>query len=152
MKKNYALGLLLLAAMLLFLHSCRNDYLQDQAESYSNASKFQLTSRRISLNEAKHKAKLIPELNKAEAKIKAKVISNINGKVISYGNGVSIDTDDVIYIEKGPDIHSYTFHINRENASEDAPVENLLLSPLPDGTYREFLVSYYLFPLPKSRS
>ncbi|MDR2236639.1 MAG: hypothetical protein LBE92_10985 [Chryseobacterium sp.] len=50
----------------------------------------------------------------------------------------------MIYIENGSDYHTYTFNIVRENAPESAPVENLLLSPLPDGTYREFLVTYYL--------
>ncbi|WEK69138.1 MAG: hypothetical protein P0Y62_14960 [Candidatus Chryseobacterium colombiense] len=57
--------------------------------------------------------------------------------MIDYGNGVSIDTDDVIYIENGPHYYTYTFHIKRDNAPEDAPLENLLLSPLPDGSYRE---------------
>ncbi|WP_299176252.1 hypothetical protein, partial [uncultured Chryseobacterium sp.] len=37
-----------------------------------------------------------------------------------------------------------TFHIKRENAPADAPLENLVLSPLSDGTYRELLVIYHL--------
>jgi hypothetical protein len=75
--------------------------------------------------------------------------SNAQGKVINYGNGVSIDTDDVTYIENGPNYHTYTFNIKRENAPGDAPVENLVLSPLTDGTYRELLFSYNLTPQEK---
>lgn len=65
---------------------------------------------------------------------------------MDYGNGVSIDTDDVIYLEKGPDFHSYTFRINHENAPANAPVENLVISSRPDGTWKEVLVTYYLTP------
>lgn len=69
---------------------------------------------------------------------------NSAGKVVQYGNGVSINTDDVIYIENGPDYHTYTFRIDRQNAPADAPIENLVLTPLPDGSYKELLVSYNL--------
>lgn len=55
-----------------------------------------------------------------------------------------IDTDDVIYIENGTGFHSYTFNIKHNNAPADAPVENLVLSPLDDGTYRELLLTYNL--------
>ncbi|MGI9652454.1 hypothetical protein [Chryseobacterium sp. RLHN22] len=64
--------------------------------------------------------------------------------MIDYGNGVSIDTDQVIYIENGPNFHTYTFKIKRENAPETAPLENLLLMPTADGSYKEFLVTYNL--------
>lgn len=40
--------------------------------------------------------------------------------------------------------HTDTFRIDRENAPADAPIENLVLNPLPDGTYKELLVSYNL--------
>ena len=125
----------------LMLQSCRNDYLNEQHEAYNNSSAFKLTSKTISLQESKHYDKLSTELQKAEQTFKT-FKTNIFGKVVNYGNGVSIDTDNVIYIENGPGFHTYTFRINRENAPADAPVENLLLTPLPDGTYREFLVTY----------
>ena len=70
--------------------------------------------------------------------------SNAQGKVVSYANGVSIDTDDVIYIENGPNYYTYTFRLNRENAPADAPVENLVLSPLSDGSWKEVLITYNL--------
>ncbi|UFH30893.1 hypothetical protein LNP04_13000 [Chryseobacterium sp. C-71] len=99
---------------------------------------------RISLNKRRCQNLLIPELEKAESAFKSLSKKNANGKVVDYGNGVSIDTDDVIYIENGANYHTYTFKIKRENAPEDAPLENLLLSPLPDGTYQEFLVTTIL--------
>ena len=142
MKRNF-LRLCLMMAVVLSTYSCRQDLLPEK-ETYHNTSAFQLTSKRISLNEAKHKAKLLPELVQVENKFKAKTKNSAFGKTVNYGNGVSIDTDDVIYIENGPNYHTYTFRINRENAPADAPVENLVLSPLSDGTYRELLVSYNL--------
>ncbi|MEC3877054.1 hypothetical protein [Chryseobacterium salviniae] len=131
---------LFLLTVFLTLFSCRNDVFPEQ-EAYSNSSKFQLTSKRISLNESKHKVKLLPELEKAKHGFEAK---NTAGKVVHYGNGVSINTDDVIYIENGPNYYTYTFKIERENAPENAPVENLVLSPLSDGTLREMLITYNL--------
>jgi hypothetical protein len=83
-------------------------------------------------------------LEKAESEFKSKTKSSAFGKTVNYGNGISIDTDDVIYIENGTGFHSYTFNIQHENAPEDAPVQNLVLSPLADGTYRELLLSYNL--------
>ncbi|UOU99911.1 hypothetical protein MUU74_08140 [Chryseobacterium daecheongense] len=140
MKRNLISRLLLLVTSLTVLYSCRNDHFPEQ-ETYSNSSKYNLTSKTISLNESKHKSKLVSELGKAETQLKSRK-TDASGKVVNYGNGVSIDTDHVIYIENGPNYHTYTFRINRENAPADAPVENLLLSPLPDGTYREFLITY----------
>ncbi|MCY0969536.1 hypothetical protein [Chryseobacterium wangxinyae] len=140
MKKNLFLRLCLILG-LLSLNSCRQDLVPEK-ETYNNSSAFQLTSTRISLSEAKHKTKLVSEIEQVENEFKAK--SNAFGKTVNYGNGVSIDTDDVIYIENGPNYYTYTFRINRANAPADAPVENLVLSPLSDGTYRELLVSYSL--------
>jgi len=135
------LRLCLILTVALTVYSCRTDQFPE-AQPFNDSSKFQLTSKRISLDEAKHKAQLLPEIEKIEAEFKVKTKTNAFGKTINYGNGVSIDTDEVMYIEKGPNIHTYTFHINRENNPADAPLENLVLSNLPDGTYRELLVSY----------
>jgi len=134
---------------LLSFHSCRQDLLPDK-ETYNNSSAFQLTSKRISLNESKHKSKLLPELEKAKAEFKELKIDAL-GKTVSYGNGVSIDTDNVTYIENGPNYHTYTFTITRENAPAEAPLENLVLSPTTDGTYKELLVTYNLTPLEKEQ-
>jgi hypothetical protein len=148
MNKNLFLRLCLTLTVLLSLYSCRQDLLPEK-ETYNNSSSFQLTSKRISINESKHKAKLLPELEKLEAKFKAFSKTNTQGKTVNYGNGVSIDTNDVTYIENGPNYHTYTFSIKRENAPADAPLENLVLSPLTDGTYRELLFSYSLSPQEK---
>lgn len=140
MKKNLLVRLYLTMIALLSVHSCRQDILPDK-ESYNNTSAFQLTSKRISLTEAKHKAKLLPEIKKAETEFK-KLKTNAFGKTVNYGNGVSIDTESVIFIENGPNYHTYTFNVISENSSADAPLENLLLTPLPDGTYKKLLISY----------
>ncbi|MDR6405713.1 MULTISPECIES: hypothetical protein [Chryseobacterium] len=140
MTKKFISWLSLMAVFILLLQSCRNDQFPEQ-ETHNNGSAFRLTSKTISLSESKHFAKLSTELQKAEQTFKT-FKANVSGKVVHYGNGVSIDTDQVIYIENGSNYHTYTFKINRENAPTDAPVENLLLTPLPDGTYREFLVTY----------
>ncbi|MXS69908.1 hypothetical protein GSF70_01600 [Flavobacteriaceae bacterium W22] len=57
----------------------------------------------------------------------------------------------MIYIENGPNYHTYTFHIRRDNAPADAPLENLLLAPLPDGTYKEMLITYTLTEAEKAK-
>jgi|GEM_PF-818476 len=148
MKKNLLLRLCLIITVSFIIYSCRTDHLPEQ-ETFNNSSAFQLTSKRISLSEAKHKSKLLPELEKAESKLKAFSKTNAQGKVVNYGNGVSIDADDVIYIENGSNYHTYTFHIKRDNILPDDPVENLVLSPMADGTYKEVLVSYHLTPSEK---
>ncbi|CAD7808814.1 hypothetical protein CHRY9390_01893 [Chryseobacterium aquaeductus] len=148
MKKKLFLRLCLMTIAWLSLNSCRQDILQEK-ETYNNSGAFQLTSKRISLDEAKHKTKLLPELEKAEVGIEDFAKNNLQGKTVNYGNGVSIDTDDVIYIEKGSDFHSYTFHIKHENAPADAPVENLVLTVQEDGTYSELLLSYNFTPQEK---
>ncbi|MBB4805954.1 hypothetical protein HNP38_001226 [Chryseobacterium defluvii] len=135
-KFNY---LMLAAVSLLLLFGCRTETLSEDNLNNSNAS-FSLTSKRISLNQSKHRDRLLPKIEKIEAEVK----TNAFGKVISYGNGVSINTDDVIYIENGPDFYTYTFKIERENAPANAPVENLVLSPLSDGSWREMLITYHL--------
>jgi len=144
MKKNLFLRLCLMMAVAIFIYACRTDHLPENEISYNNSSKFQLTSKRISLSESKHKEKLVTELGKAEANFKVLSKINVNGRVIDYGNGVSIDTDDVAYIENGSDYHTYTFHITRENAPANAPIENLVMSPLPNGGYKALLISYLL--------
>lgn len=144
MKKNLFLRLCLMMAVAIFIYACRTDHLPENEISYNNSSKFQLTSKRISLSASKHKEKLVTELGKAEANFKVLSKINVNGRVIDYGNGVSIDTDDVAYIENGSDYHTYTFHITRENAPANAPIENLVLSPLPNGGYKALLISYLL--------
>lgn len=142
MTKKLFTWLSLMAVFILTLQSCRNDQFPEQ-EAHNNSSAFRLTSKTISLSESKHFAKLSTELQKAEQTFKT-FKTNISGKVVNYGNGVSIDTDNVIYIENGPGFHTYTFRINRENAPADAPLENLVLSPLSDGTWKETLVTYTL--------
>ncbi|MBB4805371.1 hypothetical protein HNP38_000643 [Chryseobacterium defluvii] len=148
MRKKNTLWLSLGMAFILALQSCRNDYFPEQ-ERYNNSSEFKLTSKRISLDQSKHKAGLLPGLEKAKDKMgfEGKRMGekmNASGKTVHYSDGVSINTNDVIYIENGPDFYTYTFKIERENAPANAPVENLVLSPLSDGSWREMLITYNL--------
>ncbi|MBM7419854.1 MULTISPECIES: hypothetical protein [Chryseobacterium] len=133
------ISILVLLASLLLVFSCRTENLLETESSNVNnqISKIQLTSKKISLNEAKHKEKLLSGIKDAEISLKA-MAKGINN------NGVYIDIDNLIYIENGPDYHTYTFNIIREGTGDDTPLENLVLSPLTDGTYREVLVTYNL--------
>lgn len=133
----------MLSALLLLLLGCRTETLIEDNQSQNPKNPFHLTSKTISVKESRHKDKLLPEIKNAEVEIEAKTKVDAKGKVINYGNGVFIDTDNVTYIENGPNYHTYTFNIIREGAPANAPVENLLLTPLPDGSYREFLVTYH---------
>src|SRR5687768_9366532 len=128
-----SLRLSLLIALFATLWSCRNDYFPDQQENPNDRNVLRYTYKRISLEESKHKTNLIPELKKVNEKFKT-LETYVSGKAVKYSNGVSVNTDDVIYIERGSNVHSYTFHLTRDNAAEDAPLENLVLSLLPDGT------------------
>ena len=137
------ISFLMLFALSFLVLSCRTEEFHNE-EVNQTISQPRLTSKRISLNEAKHKARLLTEIDKSETALKSLSKTNIQGKVISYNNGVLIDTDEVLYIENGPNYHTYTFNLVRENALPTDPVENLVLSPLSDGTYKELLVSYNL--------
>uniref|UniRef100_UPI0011848C50 hypothetical protein n=1 Tax=Chryseobacterium echinoideorum TaxID=1549648 RepID=UPI0011848C50 len=150
MKKHLFLRLCLMFLVGFSAFSCRTEEFHNEEET-QGSMQFHLTSKRISLSESKHKAKLFPELEKAKKGIAAFQKVNVNGRIINYGNGVSIDTDDVIYIENGPNYHTYTFHIIRDNAPADAPLENLLLTPLPDSTYKELLIIYNLTAAEKAK-
>lgn len=137
------LKLLSFLLTLLVLAACRNDHLQDL--HYQNeGTKSQLVSKIISLNESVHKHKLLPQLKTAKENIKKTMPKNKFGKMVSFGDSISIDTDQVIYIENGPNYHTYTFAIQRENPLPGNPLENLVLSLLPDGSYQELLVTYDL--------
>ncbi|MFC6267177.1 hypothetical protein [Frigoriflavimonas asaccharolytica] len=132
------------AMLLLFaiLFSCRPDILLEQ-DARNQAAQSGLTSKIISLKESAHRNKILPELKFAKQQLTNKSI-NPFGKTINFGDSISIDTEGVIYIENGPNYHTYTFNIKRTNPQANDPVENLLLAPLPNGTYQEFFVSYNL--------
>ncbi|SUX48880.1 hypothetical protein [Chryseobacterium indoltheticum] len=141
--KNKFISKLLLLVAIATLYSCRNNELLTEAETFNNSSQFQFTSKTISLKESKHQSKLITELQKVEDNLK-KIKAKASVKTIDYKNGVTINTDKVLFIETGNNLYSYTFNIQRDNQSENAPLENLVLSPLANGTYKELLVSYNL--------
>ncbi|PWN60448.1 hypothetical protein C1634_016015 [Chryseobacterium viscerum] len=125
---------------MVLLCSCRNELLTEQ-ETHNNSNQFRPTSKTIRLEQSKHKLVLKTELQKVQNNLQ-ELKTNASGKTVDYANGVSIDTDNVTYIESGPTFHTYTFNLVRENTSENAPLENLVLSSLPDGSYKELLVTY----------
>ncbi|UKB80225.1 hypothetical protein [Chryseobacterium sp. MEBOG07] len=147
MKNKFISRLLSLVTIMVLLYSCRNEQLTEQ-ETYNNSGQFRPTSKTIRLEESKHKLVLKTELQKAQENL-TEIKTNTSGKSVDYANGVSIDTDNVTYIEVGPTFHTYTFNLVRENAPVDAPLENLVLSSLPDGTYKELLVTYNFTPQEK---
>lgn len=147
MKNKFISRLLSLVTIMVLLYSCRNELLTEQ-ETYNNSSQFRPTSKTIRLEQSKHKLVLKTELQKAQNNL-ANTKTNALGKTVDYANGVSIDTDNVTYIESGQTSHTYTFNLVRENAPVDAPIENLVLSSLPDGTYKELLVTYNFTPQEK---
>ncbi|UTX47164.1 hypothetical protein [Chryseobacterium sp. MA9] len=140
MKNKFISRLLSLVAIMVLLYSCRNELTPEQ-ETYNNSSQFRPTSKTIRLEQSKHKLALKTELQKAQDNLQ-EIKTNASGKSVDYANGVSIDTDNVTYIESGPTFHTYTFNLVRENAPENAPLENLVLASLPDGSYKELLVTY----------
>ncbi|QQV02046.1 MULTISPECIES: hypothetical protein [Chryseobacterium] len=136
MKKKLFLRLCLMFLISVSAFSCRTEEFHNEEETHGSTG-LRLTSQRISLNEAKHRTKLLPDLEKAETAIEKKALK-VQGKSVNIGNEITIDTDEVIYIENGPDYHTYTFSVIRDNASANAPVENILMTPNTDGSYRVF--------------
>lgn len=148
MRKNLFLRLFLLIVLSTLLYSCRNNELLTEQDAYNSSSQFRPTSKTIRLEQSKHQLVLKTELQKAQDNLQ-KIKTNASGKTVDYANGVSVDTDHVTYIEYGPVFHTYTFNLIRENAPENAPIENLVLASLPDGGYKELLVTYNFTPQEK---
>ena len=63
--------------------------------------------------------------------------------MINIGDSATIDTNRVIYIEN-QNYHSYIFRIERNKVVAGDPIDNLMLTPNGDGTYKEYLIQYYL--------
>ncbi|UFH31169.1 hypothetical protein LNP04_14470 [Chryseobacterium sp. C-71] len=104
-------------------------------------SNYPTSSKRISIQDSKHKSKLLVELENSKTIIR-KLNHNIFGKNISYKEGFWFDTEQIIYIENGPQLHTYTFSFYRENYSNEDPISNLLFVPTSEGTYAKYIVYY----------
>src|SRR5690606_1159510 len=130
--------------LLLFvvLAACRSDDLQDVEQRNAQLTKGLIT-KIISLNESKHKTRLLSELSNSKQMLSKPSLKNTLGKTVNYGDSISINTDHVVYIENG-NYHNYIFKINRTNSQVNEPIENLLLTPLPDGSYKEYLIEYFI--------
>ncbi|SUX48772.1 hypothetical protein [Chryseobacterium indoltheticum] len=145
MKNKFILRLLMIAILVITIHSCRDSEILAEHDnaSHGNSTQLKLSSKKIRLEQSKHKLLLKNELERATNNLK-KIKTNVFGKNVDYTNNILIDTDNVTFIENGPNFHTYTFNLIRENAPEDAPIENLVLAPMFDGTYKEILISYNL--------
>ena len=147
MMKNKKLKIFVYLTVLLgFLVSCRTDFVNEQIVKSNNTSS--LASRRISLKESSHRQKLTPILSELKKNLNSE---NTSGKNVNFGDSIMIDTDNIIMIENSLNYHTYTFAVKRTNAKPNDPIENLLLSPLPNGTYREFWITYYLTEIEKKQ-
>ncbi|MEZ7508005.1 hypothetical protein QO190_02315 [Cloacibacterium sp. Arc13] len=135
---NYYLGIVVL--LIITIVSCRNEIFTEKTEQIDpNAILFK--SNVVSLSQSKHRNKLLPEISATKKKLSNAKYKTSNGKIINFGD-ISLDTDHVVYIENGQNYHNYIFKITRENGTENLPLENILFTPLPDGSYKEFLISY----------
>lgn len=135
---NYYLGIVVL--LIITIVSCRNEIFTEKTEQIDpNAILFK--SNVVSLSQSKHRNKLLPEISATKKELSKAKYKTSNGKIINFGD-ISIDTDHVVYIENGQNYHNYIFKITRENGTENLPLENILFTPLPDGSYKEFLISY----------
>lgn len=140
MKKNLPLKLIFSFLFSVFLIiSCRNDGFFRNTEQTKNIL---LSSKIISLKESKHINKILPELTQAKQILNEAQQKGNFGKTKTYGDSITINTDRVILVENGLNYHTYTFNIERTNSLPNSPVENLILTPLPDGSYMEILATY----------
>ncbi|MXS69912.1 hypothetical protein GSF70_01620 [Flavobacteriaceae bacterium W22] len=115
-------------------------------ESYSEFrqvydSNYPVSSKKISIQDSQHKSKLLTELENSKAIIR-KLNHTVFGKNINYKEGVWFDTQQIIYIENGPQLHTYTFSFFRENYSSEDIISNLLFVPTAEGTYAKYIVYY----------
>lgn len=135
-----------IAAVILLLsliHACRTESITEQTNNVSQIRTSNFSSKTIKLDESPHKAKLSGILAETKKMLSKHTPSGALGKSVSYGDSVTINTDQVIFIQNG-NYHNYIFKIEKKNPAIGDPIDNLLLSPLPDGNYQEYLVQYYL--------
>lgn len=140
MKHRLSYGLLSFFILLFSVYSCRTDFLKDQHETGSEAINHTFF-KTISLDKSKHKNKIFGELKEVKSQLNSVKSNNIFGKNVTFGDSIMIDTEYVYYYEN-EEYHTYTFNVKRIEETEDAPLENIVLSPLSNGDYQAFLISY----------
>lgn len=136
-KTPFKIILILICAAMISCHT---------EESYSEIrqvydSNYPVNSKKISIQDSKHKVKLLRELENSKVII-GKLNHTIFGKKITYKEGFSFDTQQIIYIENGPQLHTYTFSVYRDNSTGTDPVSNLLFVPTSEGAYAKYMVYY----------
>lgn len=128
-KKLTKTGILLLVISL-FLLSCNE---KDEIIEVDNS----LTVKKISFNQIKEDKLILEKVSKYSSTKTAQRNSE-NDDLLNF----VVLTDSLKYVQQG-NYHSYSFPIYRENYNENIQ-ENLLVNLEPDGTYKDFLVRYYL--------
>lgn len=129
--KNYKqLSCLFLMSVMLMFTCCQTEELVVENQNNSNYS-----IKKINMEEFEKRFNAVTAFNKFKTK------DNLANARLMVVNGFTIETDEIVYIEKG-NYHSYTFPIIREE--ENVKVENLILNYEPDGTYKTFLIQYDL--------
>ena len=129
-KSHKLIYCLFLITILLVFFGCQTEELAIENQSSSNYS-----IKKINMEEFEKRFKAVTTFNKFKSKE-----NYANSRPLDV-EGFTIETDEIVFIEKG-DYHSYTFPIIREE--ENGLVENLLFSYELDGTYKIFLVKYNL--------
>jgi hypothetical protein len=95
--------------------------------------------KRLDFNTISQNTNIIDELKRFTNK---KNIDNSLSRVVNDSvNGFSIDTEEVLFIEK-EGYHSYTFLINRDEDNDSQITENLFISLQPDLTYKSYVIQY----------
>ena len=95
-------------------------------------------------NEYLKNTQLNKSLNHIEEQITGDCTPTKSGGIYSDVHNFYINTEKVTFIENADrSYHSYTFQISRPG-NDDGPLENLLFSLQPDGTYKTILVAYNL--------
>ena len=135
-KKKKFISLIKMSTLLLLFGlfiACTNEEFIDKLENSNNYKKT-----KVNLEELK---KLKP---KAANKISGIKNKSINERIIHDNlNHFSFDTDNMLLIENG-NKYWLTTRIIRDTLVENSLTENLVLSPLTNGTFAPFIIQYNL--------
>ncbi len=115
--------------------NCQNESLE-QIDS-----KPEISVTRISATEIENNKALLKVLEKFNNSEKQESNTQFSRSIYNSDYDFTIETEEANYVEYG-DYHSYTFEIKRDTIGSN--IENLLCTPQNGGTYKTFIVTYYL--------
>ncbi len=126
----YSIGILILGISLFFTSCEKNDEITENNQSELLIKKINDSSLNSTIRDVLSRYSNDPSTQSRS--------SNTTESLFDF----NVITEQAKYVEKG-EYHSYTFPIVRHNPDENIQ-ENLLLDLQPDGTYKEYLVRYYI--------